>query len=121
MIDPVDHYLPPVYKEQPDMCDIGDRVINLNSISRSTIPFGLTGTVVGILESKFEILFDTKFIGGNNLGGKCSPMRGAVLELTDFFNISKNWFQTLISRDSQVHAWTWDCSIKIDFKPQFKN
>ncbi len=61
-------------------------------------PFGASGTVVGILGNKpengllkikIEVLFDYPFIGGTNLGGRCSWGRGAVVNFDDIFNLNR--------------------------------
>lgn len=36
----------------------GDRVMNLNSVLRQYVPFGLRGTVIGRTEDKVMVLFD---------------------------------------------------------------
>lgn len=111
----------PSFKEQPDFPQVGDRVINLNNLTIHTIPFGLSGTIVGILENKFEVLFDRPFIGGSNLGGKCSSMRGGLLQLKDFFNITRNWNRFLIERNEKLQSWTWDGKILTDYVPIFSD
>ena len=50
------------------------------------MPYGLTGTIVGILDAKIEVVFDHPFIGGTNLGGRCPLLRGSVLHFYDVFN-----------------------------------
>jgi hypothetical protein len=43
-------------------------------------PFGATGIVIGIKPESLEILFDEEFIGGNDLNGRCSPLRGGEVK-----------------------------------------
>ena len=59
------------------------------------------GTIVGIYEFNFEVLFDEAFIGGTTLGGRCSIARGAMIEFTDVFNVdpSAKWANKLERRD----------------------
>ena len=37
---------------------VGDRVMNINSVKREYVPFGMRGTVVGKTNDKVIILFD---------------------------------------------------------------
>lgn len=37
---------------------VGHRVLNLNSVRREYIPFGLRGTVVGKTQDKVIVMFD---------------------------------------------------------------
>ena len=53
------------------------------------MPFGKTGTIIGIIDTKIEVLFDEPFIGGSNLGGRCPWLRGAIVLFTDVFNLMK--------------------------------
>jgi len=47
----------------------------------------MAGTVTGIIGRKLEIVYDEPFIGGTNLLGRCSMMRGAIGNFADVFNI----------------------------------
>jgi hypothetical protein len=42
-----------------------------------SIPFGLTGTVIGVHYLHIIVLFDRPFIGGSNLYGRCLPSEEA--------------------------------------------
>lgn len=37
---------------------VGDRVLNLNSVMRQYVPFGLRGTVIGRTDDKVMVMFD---------------------------------------------------------------
>ena len=41
---------------------VGDRVMNLCSIKRAFVPFGIRGTVVGKTEQKVVVMYDEQFI-----------------------------------------------------------
>jgi 5'-3' exoribonuclease 1 len=71
---------------------------------KDSVPFGLTGTIISLLEYHFEVLFDRPFIGGSTLGGKCSILRGAVVNLDEVFNINPNayWVDFLLARNEQM-------------------
>ncbi|KAL6075040.1 exonuclease II Exo2 [Balamuthia mandrillaris] len=53
---------------------LGDRVMSLRSTG--PVPFGLNGTVVGIVLNMLEIVFDEQFLGGTDLNHRCSELRG---------------------------------------------
>ena len=61
----------------------------MNSSTEASVPFGLLGTIVGIHDYNFEVLFDKAFIGGTNLNGRCSYLKGAIVEFTDVYNLDK--------------------------------
>lgn len=90
-----DYWIPPTFAEQPPWHFVGDRVVNLKCTGSNYPPFGAQGTVVGILgnkyennalEVKLEVLFDEPFIGGTNLGGRCSWARGAIVNFSSVYN-----------------------------------
>ena len=68
--------------------------MNLNCSTHDSIPFGAIGIIVSINDNLFEVIFDEPFIGGCNLGGRCSYLRGGVVEFTDVFNLDR-WYYCL--------------------------
>jgi len=60
---------------------LGDRVMNL--CDTGPIPFGLTGTVTGVVANLLEVVFDEEFLGGTNLDDRfrasLAPYRDACL------------------------------------------
>ena len=74
---------------------LGDRVVNLNSIG---VPFGLRGTVVTIHETTgyVEVIFDEEFTGGKTLHGYCSPFRGRLVPWTGVLYLEDNLPETPI-------------------------
>lgn len=96
-------------------------------------PFGSVGTVVGVLNMKVEVLFDEPFLGGNNLGGRCSFWRGCLMEFLDVFNLTrftisffsyfkkkiiKRWGECLEERKSNNKGKGWDYYVK-PYIPKF--
>lgn len=65
---------------------LGDRVVYM--LNSGTIPFGKRGTVVSILRNQVEIVLDYPIIGGTDLAGRCSQMRGIVTDMESVFNLS---------------------------------
>lgn len=51
--------------------------MNLNSVKRVHIPFGLRGTVIGKTDDKILVLFDDEFLHGNTINGFCKHYKGA--------------------------------------------
>lgn len=58
---------------------LGSRVVNLNSTTRSYVPFGLRGTVIGKTETKVLVVFDEQFLAGTTLFGHCGAYQGAQM------------------------------------------
>jgi hypothetical protein len=116
------NWFPPIFSRRPDWHQVGDRVVNLKCFGWSVIPFGYYGTVVGILgnkpengslEIKIEVMFDKPFIGGNNLSGRCTWGRGAVVNFDEIFNMSR-WNDCFRDRDMRKRyaPEAWDGYIK---------
>jgi len=97
----VDNWVPPFFQERPMWHFVGDRIVNLKVNERNFARFGQIGTVIGILgnewdqgglfDIKVEVLFDEPFIGGTNLGGRCSWGRGAVVNFDEIYNLKRDW------------------------------
>lgn len=45
--------------------------MNINSVKREYVAFGIRGTVVGKTNDKVIVLFDEQYLGGNNIYGHC--------------------------------------------------
>ena len=76
---------------------VGQRVINMNSVMRQYIPFGLRGTVIGKTEEKVMVMFDEQFIGGQNIYGQCENYRGALVRPDYILNITKK-FESILKK-----------------------
>lgn len=80
--------IPMYFLEHPFHHEVGDRVVNINSIAKANVPpFGAYGVVVGVVDKHVQVVFDEPFVGGTDLGGKCTWMRGGNLEFLDVFNL----------------------------------
>lgn len=55
-------------------------MILLNDKFPNFAEFGASGIVVGIKPETLEVLFDKEFIGGTDLNGKCSILRGGEVK-----------------------------------------
>jgi 5'-3' exoribonuclease 1 len=67
--------------------EIGDRVITVRSSGAPA--FGSRGTVVGVYDEAVEVLFDSEFLGGNDLFGRCNGDFGAMLPADQILNLSR--------------------------------
>ena len=67
---------------------LGDRIVNIRC---PFVPLGLRGTVVSIHPSTgcVEALFDSEFIGGQDLNGLCSRGRGRLVKWSEVLSLSK--------------------------------
>ncbi len=123
-------WVPPTYFKKPPWHKVGDRVVNLKINGKNFAPFGATGTVIGILgnkpengvwEVKIEVMFDHPFVGGSNLGGRCTWGRGAVVDFDDIFNMA--CFDKFVRpRDRRKHQYYegWDGVITRSYVPSFQ-
>lgn len=66
-------------------------MLNLNSVLRQYVPFGLRGTVIGRTEDKVMVMFDEQFIGGSNLFNQCENYRGALVNPNHLLNLTKKF------------------------------
>ena len=87
---------------------LGDRCTSLRS--DSSIPFGSTGTVIGIHVNCLEILMDKQCICGTDLCHKVTDLRGIVLPHDTVLNISKPF-----------HSYSHQDLIPTDQFPRYKS
>lgn len=71
----------------------------MNATNQNVLHFGMTGVIVGILDTVYEVVFDHPFIGGTNLNGKCKNLRGGIINFTDVYNLEA-WCDILKKRIS---------------------
>ena len=67
---------------------LGDRVINIRSDDKKFIPFGLKGTVTGIIDNNLEVLFDFPFIDSDTCGGRLPEGYGSIVDKQNLINMS---------------------------------
>eukprot|EP01017_Pseudomicrothorax_dubius_P006840 TRINITY_DN1202_c0_g3_i6.p1 TRINITY_DN1202_c0_g3~~TRINITY_DN1202_c0_g3_i6.p1 ORF type:complete len:174 (-),score=22.41 TRINITY_DN1202_c0_g3_i6:256-777(-) len=88
------------YACHPPDCSLLDRVVVINTLTPPYYaPFGAIGTIIGIVGSRFEVLFDDPFIGGTNLNGRTPWFRGAIMDFSDLFNLTR-WMK---DRGNKTH------------------
>jgi len=122
-------WVPPLYFKKPFWHHVGDRIVNLKINGRNFAPFGACGTVIGILgnkpengvwEVKIEVMFDQPFLGGTNLGGRCTWGRGAVVDFDDIFNLGWDKFVKPRDRRRNQYYEGWDGVINRSYVPSFQ-
>ncbi|KAL4436223.1 hypothetical protein ABPG74_018207 [Tetrahymena malaccensis] len=107
------------FKDQPFYHEVGDQVIYIGTYNTKNAPFGLQGTIVGIMDDKIEVLFIKPFIGGVNLGGRCPPQRGLIVSFDEIYNL-QGWNNFLQNRDnSKENTLGWNGWVD-EYKPQFR-
>lgn len=89
--------------------DVGDRIVYLGPGGAGSPPFGARGAVVGVHEGVVEVLFDSPFVGADNLHGRCATDRGKVLQKDCLLNMSKPWASV---QGSKAEASTAGTSIE---------
>ncbi|KAI8345316.1 XRN 5'-3' exonuclease N-terminus-domain-containing protein [Choanephora cucurbitarum] len=76
---------------------LGDRVVYV--CDSGFVPLGNKGTVVGVQEKIVDVVFDTTFMSGTSLGGRCSEFRGISLPYSNLINTSNPSHKNM-SRDN---------------------
>lgn len=69
--------------------------MNINSVKRQYIPFGLRGTVVGKTHEKVIVLFDEQFLNGNDIYGHSESYRGGFINPNHLINLTKKFTSIL--------------------------
>jgi hypothetical protein len=81
------------YRLTPQRFSIHNRVVMVRD--EGSVPLGAKGTVVSTSSAtggKLDIVWDTPFVTGTTLGGRCSEYRGSSLEGYSVLNLSEPQF-----------------------------
>lgn len=69
---------------------LGERVVYAQDSGK--VPIAFRGTVVGLTRTSrtllLDVVFDSSFMSGTTLGGRCSPFRGQTVQAISVLNIS---------------------------------
>ncbi|KAK9367773.1 XRN 5'-3' exonuclease N-terminus-domain-containing protein, partial [Lipomyces kononenkoae] len=69
---------------------LGDRIVYVKD--SGNVPIASKGTVIGITTADgrrvLDVVFDVTFLGGTDLGGRCSPDRGMTVECSSVVNLT---------------------------------
>lgn len=74
------------YRLQGQQFKLGDRVMYVSDNGR--VPLGARGIAVSVLGGAVEVVFNTTFMTGTTLQGRCSPFRGTTVKSTEILNLS---------------------------------
>ncbi|CED84832.1 exonuclease ii [Phaffia rhodozyma] len=85
------------FRLQEQKFALGDRVVMVDVAGTGGVPLGLKGIIVSVNTATVDVVWDSGFLGGSNLGHRCSEFKGsnipfyACLNLTTpQFVVSKN-------------------------------
>jgi 5'-3' exoribonuclease 1 len=71
---------------------LGDRVIMVQESGTNGVPFSMKGVVIGVNTTTVDVVWDTPFLGGNNMGGRCSEYRGSSCSFSACLNLTTPQF-----------------------------
>lgn len=77
-----------IYRLQGQRFDLGDRVIMVQNSSAGGVALGMKGVVIGLGTRDIDVVWDVAFMGGDTMGGRCSPYRGSTLPFTSCLNLT---------------------------------
>jgi len=72
--------------------------MNLNSLKKVYVPFGLRGTVIGKTTENVIVLFDEQFLAGSSIYGHCKQYKGANVNPDFLLNLTKK-FTSIFKKD----------------------
>jgi 5'-3' exoribonuclease 1 len=89
LLTPADPSLPRPYILKVGTFDLGDRVASVGGHANAA-PFGCMGSVVGIYPNGLvEVVFDTEYLGGKDLYGRCKNGTGNIVPPFCLLNTTK--------------------------------
>ncbi|ODO06774.1 hypothetical protein I350_04133 [Cryptococcus amylolentus CBS 6273] len=101
-----------IYRLQGQVFEVGHRVIMVQDPAAGGVPTGMRGVVVGLGAKSIDVIWDTPFMGGTTLQGRCSEYRGSSVPFSSCLNLTRRQFMvTEGSAPKPVSQST--------FKPQF--
>lgn len=77
---------------------LGDRVIMVQESGTNGVPFSMKGVVIGVNTTTVDVVWDTPFLGGNNMGGRCSEYRGSSCAFSACLNLTTPQFSVADKR-----------------------
>jgi len=85
---------------QHQMFSLGDRVIM--AAETGNVPLCTKGTIVGIRTDFMDVIWDVTFIGGTNLGDRCSQYRGLPVAPWTLLNLSNPQVQVQLGNPATM-------------------
>lgn len=75
------------YRLTSQRYSLGDRVVCV--ADTGMVPMASRGVVVGINSTSLDVVFDSPFLAGSTLDGRCSAYKGAVVGFSTLLNLSQ--------------------------------
>jgi 5'-3' exoribonuclease 1 len=105
-----------LYRLQGQVFAIGDRVIMVSDAAVGGVPFSLKGVVIGLNATSIDVVWDSPFIGGETLSGRCSEHRGSIVPFASCLNLTRKQFA--VNKSSAPKAMGRDPAFQPKFGPQ---
>ena len=80
------------------------------------VPFSLKGVVIGLNAASIDVVWDSPFIGGETLSGRCSEHRGSIVPFASCLNLTRRQFA--VNKSSGPKAMGRDPAFQPKFGPQ---
>jgi 5'-3' exoribonuclease 1 len=80
------------------------------------VPFSLKGVVIGLNATSIDVVWDSPFIGGETLSGRCSEHRGSIVPFASCLNLTRKQFA--VNKSSAPKAMGRDPAFQPKFGPQ---
>lgn len=80
------------FRLQGQVFSLGDRVVMAQDSAVGGVPLSMKGVVIGLNTTSIDVVWDSPFIGGGNLSGRCSEQRGSTVPFSSCLNLSRPQF-----------------------------
>nr|ODO02291.1 5'-3' exoribonuclease 1 [Cryptococcus depauperatus CBS 7855] len=91
-----------IYRLQGQVFSIGHRVVMVHDPAAGGVPTGMKGVVVGLGMTSIDVIWDTAFMGGTTLQGRCSEYRGSSVPFWSSLNLTRRQFQVMENTGPRV-------------------
>jgi 5'-3' exoribonuclease 1 len=102
-----------IYRLQGQTFGLGDRVIMAQDAAVGGVQLSMKGIVIGLNANSIDVVWDSPFIGGETLNGRCSEHRGSVVPFSSCLNLSRKQFSVSTGAAPQAVGQ------KPNFQPRF--
>lgn len=90
------------YRLTGQMFALGDRVVMVQDSAVGGVALSMRGVVIGLNTTTIDVVWDTPFIGGGSLGGRCSEHRGSVAPFSSCLNLTRPQFAVSTAAQPKV-------------------
>lgn len=102
-----------IYRLHGQVFSLGDRVIMVQDAAVGGVQLSMKGAVIGIKTDSLEVVWDSPFIGGETLGGRCSEHRGSSVPYSSCLNLTRKQFEVAVGSGPKA------VNQKGQFQPKF--